>query len=98
MLLMDSAVKVGSQAPVKYDGNAIEKPFNKYTQEFSFLRRQLNTDPEEGSKIAIGTQMVKIVLQSLRLNRRYDVNGQRISGYVLRDRFMGYISVISSLG
>ena len=62
MLLMDSAVKVGSQAPVEYDGNAIEKPFNKYTQEFSFLRRQLNTDPEEGSTMAIGTQMVKIVL------------------------------------
>ena len=60
MMFMDSAVKVGSQAPVKYDGNAISKPFNKYTQRFSFIRRQLNTDPEEGSTIAIGSQMVKI--------------------------------------
>lgn len=98
MLLMDSAVKVGSQAPVKYDGNVIEKPFNKYTQEFSFLRRQLNTDPEEGSKIAIGTQMVKIVLQSLRLDRMYDFNGTKISGRQMRDMFMHNISTISSLG
>ena len=62
MLFMDSAVKVGSQAPVSYDGNTIELPFNKYKQNYQFLRRQLNTDPEEGSKINMGTQMVKIVL------------------------------------
>ena len=39
-----------------------ELPFNKYKQNYQFLRRQLNTDPEEGSKINMGTQMVKIVL------------------------------------
>ena len=39
MLLMDSAVKVGSQSPVSYDGNSIELPFNKYKQNYQFLRR-----------------------------------------------------------
>ena len=39
MLLMNSAVKVGSQGSVEYNGEFIEKPFNKYQQEYSFLRR-----------------------------------------------------------
>jgi hypothetical protein len=30
MLLMTSAVKVGSQGAVKYDGHSINQPFNKY--------------------------------------------------------------------
>jgi len=62
MLFMTSAVKIGSQGAVEYNGNEIEKPFNKYEQSYDFLRRQLNTDPEEEHNIAIGTQMIKIVL------------------------------------
>ena len=55
MALMDSAVKVGSQGAVKYNGKSIDVPFNTYTQEFSFIRKQLNTDPEEGSTSAVGS-------------------------------------------
>lgn len=62
MLLMTSAIKVGSQGAVEFDGNNISQPFNKYTQSYAYLRRQLNTDPEEGDKIPMGTQMVKIGL------------------------------------
>lgn len=69
MLLMTSAVKIGSQGAVEFDGESIKSPFNKYIQEYRFLRRQLNTDPEEETHISIGTQMVKIVLSNLRLNR-----------------------------
>lgn len=101
MMFMDSAVKVGSQAPVKYDGNAISKPFNKYTQRFSFIRRQLNTDPEEGSTIAIGSQMVKIGLQNLRLDRTNYVHngtGKTISGQELLTEFMNHIKRLSEIG
>ena len=55
MLLMDSAVKLGSQGAVEFDGESINEPFNVYEQDFGFLRRQLNTDPEEGDTIAVGT-------------------------------------------
>ena len=101
MMFMDSAVKVGSQAPVKYDGNTISKPFNKYTQRFSFIRRQLNTDPEEGSTIAIGSQMVKIGLQNLRLDRTnyiHNRTGKTISGRELLTEFMGHIKRLSEIG
>ena len=101
MMFMDSAVKVGSQAPVKYDGNSISKPFNKYTQRFSFIRRQLNTDPEEGSTIAIGSQMVKIGLQNLRLDRTNYVHngtGKTISGQELLTEFMNHIKRLSEIG
>ena len=101
MMFMDSAVKVGSQAPVKYDGNAISKPFNKYTQRFSFIRRQLNTDPEEGSTIAIGSQMVKIGLQNLRIDRTNYVHngtGKTISGQELLTEFMDHIKRLSEIG
>lgn len=62
MLLMTSAVKLGSQGAVKFDGTSINEPFNTYTQSYGFLRRQLNTDPEEGADSTLGTQMVKICL------------------------------------
>jgi hypothetical protein len=54
-LLVTSAVKVGSQGAVSYNGKTIEPKFNKYEQNFADLRRQLNTDPEEGDEITAGT-------------------------------------------
>jgi len=62
MLMMTSAVKVGSCGAVRLAGNDITQPFHKYEQSFGYLRRQLNTDPEEGDEITMGTQMIKICL------------------------------------
>lgn len=94
MLFMNSAVKVGSEGSIKYDPSALNKPFNVYTQNMGFLRRQLNTDPEEGTRIAIGTQMVKIVLSNLRLDRQYgDVDGNELLTY-----FMDNIKQLSKIG
>lgn len=102
MLLMTSAVKVGSQGAVEYKDGKIDAPFNKYEQEFGFLRRQLNTDPEEGDAIAIGTQMVKIVLQNLRLYRAdYVINpetGETASGQQLLDGYMHAIRELAEIG
>lgn len=93
-LLMTSAVKVGLQGHSEFDGETISKPLNVYTQRLSALRRQLNTDPEEGDVVAAGTQMIKVCLSSLRLDRTYgDMTGEQ-----LRDKLMGSINKLSKLG
>lgn len=93
-LLMTSAVKVGLQGHSEFDGETISKPLNVYTQRLSALRRQLNTDPEEGEVVAAGTQMIKVCLSSLRLDRTYgDMTGEQ-----LRDKLMGSINKLSKLG
>lgn len=93
-LLMTSAVKVGLQGHSEFNGETISKPLNVYTQRLSALRRQLNTDPEEGEVVAAGTQMIKVCLSSLRLDRTYgDMTGEQ-----LRDKLMGSINKLSKLG
>ena len=93
-LLMTSAVKVGLQGHVNFNGEIIDKPFNKYTQRFAALRRQLNTDPEEGEVVAAGTQMIKVCLSSLRLDRKYgDMTGKQVL-----DKLMGSINKLSKIG
>lgn len=71
VLLMKSSVKLGSQNPVEFNGESIDKPFTTYKQRFEFLRRQLNTDPEKENVRNLGTQCVKVMLQNLRLNKQY---------------------------
>lgn len=93
-LLMTSAVKVGLQGHSEFNGETISKPLNVYTQRLSALRRQLNTDPEEGDVVAAGTQMIKVCLSSLRLDRTYgDMTGEQ-----LRDKLMGSINKLSKFG
>lgn len=93
-LLMTSAVKVGLQGHSEFDGETISKPLNVYTQRLSALRRQLNTDPEEGDVVAAGTQMIKVCLSSLRIDRTYgDMTGEQ-----LRDKLMDSINKLSNLG
>ena len=101
MLFMTSAVKVGSQGAVKYDGTTINEPFNVYEQDYGFLRRQQNTDPEEGETTAIGTQMVKVVLQNLRLNRMNYIDnttGKQMSGKQILNSLMDSINQLTELG
>ena len=100
-LFMTSAVKVGSQGAVEFNGETIDKPFNVYTQQYSFLRRQLNTDPEEGEAANLGTQMVKIVLQNLRLLRDNYISakdGSKNTGKQLLSDFMQAINKLEEIG
>ena len=55
MMLMTSAVKVGSQGAVKFNGKEIPDDFNVYEQDLGFIRRQLETDPEEGFRSQLGS-------------------------------------------
>lgn len=98
-LLMTSAVKVGSQGHTEYNGTDIanvgeNRYFNVYQQSLQSLRRQLNTDPEEGDTAAVGTQMIKVCLSSLRLDRMYG----EYTGEQLRDHLMNSINQLSKLG
>lgn len=100
-LFMTSAVKVGSQGAVEFNGETIDKPFNVYTQQYSFLRRQLNTDPEEGEAANLGTQMVKIVLQNLRLLRDNYISakdGSKNTGKQLLSNYMQAINKLEEIG
>ena len=100
-LFMTSAVKVGSQGAVEFNGETIDKPFNVYTQQYSFLRRQLNTDPEEGEAANLGTQMVKIVLQNLRLLRDNYISakdGSKNTGKQLLSDYMQAINKLEEIG
>lgn len=100
-LFMTSAVKVGSQGAVEFNGETIDKPFNVYTQQYSFLRRQLNTDPEEGEAANLGTQMVKIVLQNLRLLRDNYISakdGSKNTGKQLLSDYMQAINKLEKIG
>ena len=112
-LLMTSAVKVGSQGAISYNGTDVSKastdydnlafdvPFNKYVQRFEDLRRQLNTDPEEGDRITAGTQMIKIALQNLRLDRENYVDirtGEPIDGRTLLHNLMQSINQLAING
>ena len=100
MALMDSAVKVGSQGAVKYNGKSIDVPFNTYTQEFSFIRKQLNTDPEEGSTSAVGSQVMKVGLQNLILNKVYQdfQTGENIIGQQIYDNIMNTVNQLAKIG
>lgn len=100
MVMMTSAVKVGSCGAVKFDGDQVVGTFNKYEQSFGYLRRQLNTDPEEGQEITMGTQMIKICLQNLIGGRSYvdSRTGKTVSGDEILDDMMGAINNLSKIG
>ena len=136
MLMINSAVKVGSQGskPMNLtdfrvdddptnesnfvDGDVASqnwKPlyedsfhFNKYEQEFKYIRKQFNTDPKEQALTKMGTQMTKVAMASLTAGREYlvvdgtDADGNKIYRTVtaqdLRDDVMDCINEISDLG
>ena len=93
-LLTVDAIKVGRQGAIKFNGNELNGELTTYTQRLAALRRQLNTDPEEGDEIAAGTQMIKIALSNLRLDRKYG----KLTGKKIRDKFMNSINELSARG
>lgn len=99
MLLMTSAVKVGSQGAVSFDGTNFTGSFNTYKQNYSYLRRQLNTDPEDKDESAIGTQMMKIGLANLVMDREYkDLEGNTVSGYKVFNDLMSSVNELAKIG
>lgn len=114
MLMVNSAVKVGSQGskPIEWNTYAQNqeeystKPsfdesfeFNTYEQKFLYLRKQLNTDPKEESMMSMGTQMTKVVMSCLFDGRDYVMqDGSTIKGSELRSDIMNAINTLSDRG
>lgn len=111
-LKINSAVKVGSQGsqPIKWDDYSSvegdEKPlfldtfkFNSYEQRFKYLRKQLNTDPNEKKYMNIGSQATKIVMSNLNVNNYYVLrDGTKIKGQDLLDTIMNSMNRLSDIG
>lgn len=111
-LKINSAIKVGSQGsqPIKWDDYSSvegdEKPlfldtfkFNAYEQRFKYLRKQLNTDPNEKKYMNIGTQATKIVMSNLNVNNYYVLrDGTKIKGQDLLDTIMNSMNRLSDIG
>lgn len=124
MVLISSAVKVGSQGAVsnpkwddyrqdsdennkanyKEDGSL--KPIfsesfkvNPYSVSFEYLRKQLNTDPNEKKYMNIGTQTTKIALTNLNLHAQYLTrSGEVRSGQEIHDDIMQSMIALSNIG
>lgn len=106
MLMMDSAVKTGSEEPADFNSDIITDSeqfkkfhFHTYDQDFSFIRRQLNTDPHHTDDSAISTQTAKIVLNNLNKYRSYKLpNGKKVRGKQLLQTITGAINALSDIG
>lgn len=124
MVLISSAVKVGSQGAVsnpkwddyrqdsdennkanyKEDGSL--KPIfsesfkvNPYSVSFEYLRKQLNTDPNEKKYMNIGIQATKIALTNLNLHAQYLTrSGEVRSGQEIHDDIMQSMIALSNIG
>lgn len=90
-LLINSAVKVGSEGAVDYSHDV---KLNVRQEPFSRLRKQFNTDPHHKEEQAMGTQMVKVSLATLLLDHTYK-NGK--SGTEIRDEIMNAINHLAEL-
>ena len=124
MVLMSSAVKVGSQGAVanpkwddyrqdddkdnkaNYNKDGSLKPIfsesfkvNPYSVSFEYLRKQLNTDPNENKYMNIGSQATKVALASLNPSAIYLTrDGEEKSGQELLDDIMNSMKALSSMG
>lgn len=124
MVLMSSAVKVGSQGAVanpkwddyrqdddkdnkaNYNKDGSLKPVfsesfkvNPYSVSFEYLRKQLNTDPNEKKYMNIGSQATKVALASLNPSAMYLTrDGEEKSGQELLDDIMNSMKALSNMG
>lgn len=124
MVLISSAVKVGSQGAVanpkwddyrqdadeknkaNYNPDGSLKPIfsesfkvNPYSVSFDYLRKQLNTDPNEKKYMNIGTQTTKIALTNLNLHASYLTRtGEVKTGQQIHDDIMGSMRALSDIG
>lgn len=106
MVMMSSAVKVGNQAPQKFNPDMTEEELRNfsfkdhiYEQPFSAVRRQLNTDPHERDLMAMGTQAVKVILSIIRQSQIYTMqNGEQVRGRDIIARIMTAINKLADIG
>ena len=109
MLMFKSSVKVGSrgsQAIPEFSSDFDNFKPNTYKQSFRFLIKQLNTDPKDREKMAMGTQALKVIESILNTyvtdyhRRESDgtlSNTNIVSGIELRNEIMNCRKQIANL-
>ena len=100
VLMFESAVKVGahgnSDFTVDDDGNTTGH-FNTYSQKQFFLRKQLNTDPNEKEVMKIGIQTVKVALSAAIGQTEMEWNGEIVDGDVIIAQIMEDINNLTKM-
>lgn len=102
MIMMTSAVKVGSQGAISFDqllSSSLHKD-HTYVQEMRYLRKQLNTDPSEREESPLGTQTIKIALSNLRMDDTYTnpLTGKTSTGRELFQDIMRCYNILTDIG
>lgn len=71
-----------------------------YVQEIRFLRKQLNTDPNEREESPLGTQTIKIALSNLRMDDSYinPLTGKTVKGSELYQDIMRCYNILTDIG
>lgn len=93
--------KIGEDGKKEWKPTVDSFSFNGHTykQKYSFIRRQLNTDPREEEEMHMGTQAAKVALSSLRDNQTYTLDdGTEILGKDLKERIMNNINELAKRG
>lgn len=102
MVKFDTAVKSGLRQKGTFyiDGKPNEALNDTpiYEQSFKYLGKQLVTDPHHVSRIAMGTQVVKIAVAGVEDNSIYERNGVRSTGAQLISDYVNAIGKLSDNG
>lgn len=109
MVMMESAVKSGSQGSQRFDPDMSAEDIDKfsfkdhiYTQKYKWIRRQLNTDPRTDEIMAAGTQALKVCMGTLRDGdiykiRQSDGTVKEMTANQVRDSIMSTMREIAEI-
>jgi hypothetical protein len=98
MLMFESAVKVGAHGNSNFtvdDHGNVTGQFKTYSQKSFFLRKQLNTDPNEKETMKIGIQTVKVALSAAIGETEMEWRGESVDGDIIIDEIMNDIKELA---
>lgn len=102
MVKFETAVKSGlRQKGTFYEDGKPSENLNDipvFEQSFKYLGKQLVTDPHHVSRIALGTQMVKIGVAGVEDDVIYEFNGKQYTGAQIINDYVEAIARLSDLG
>ena len=100
MLMFDSAVKVGAHGSSDFtvdDSGNVAGQFDTYSQKSFFLRKQLNTDPNEKELMKIGIQTVKVALSAIIGEKEIEWRGEITNGDDIIQQIMNDIDALTDM-
>lgn len=100
VLMFESAVKVGAHGNSNFtvdDSGNVTGQFNTYSQKRFFLRKQLNTNPNEEEIMKIGIQTVKVALSAAIGQKELEWKGELMDGDVIIEHIMDDIKELGKI-